>query len=331
MKRLVSLLVLVVFLIGCMSGIASANAVNAGYGEAKTAISALVSSLANVSDPEIRLNVYRHYLTYYVADDAHMDELITLVENNNLTSVDIIAALNAGGLSADEMLFLFQLIKSVPEADREAAVAQHFARGTYDIDAETAAALKDLYEELVAEDFRDTVFNEYTGLTYLDFYPFFEMFNGLFTITTENDKFVVNTIDATFANNLAQNIIAEGITEVNGVSVSEGKDVLQALISAIEDEATDAIVESIKTVLTGVNVYGSVIGDVDSDGDVDDLDSLRLAKYLAEYVLTPAITQTQLDAAAKINPNDGSTTPTAADQVKLLQHLAGWPSAVLGK
>jgi flagellar basal body rod protein FlgB len=62
-----------------------------------------------------------------------------LVESNNLTSVDIIAALNAGGLSADEMLFLFQLIKSVPETKREEAVASHLARGTYNVDAETEA------------------------------------------------------------------------------------------------------------------------------------------------------------------------------------------------
>ncbi len=257
MKKLVSLLVLVVFLVSCMSSIALAESVNASYDNAKKAVSAIVSSLEAVTDPVLRAQAYSHYLTYYIASDAHMDELIALVKADDMSSIDVIATLNAAGIAKKDMIFLFQLVKSVPEASRAEAVEAHISRTPQTLTAEEIASFERVFDELVSAEFQATIEEDY-GLTAVDFYPFFKTFDGLFIIKTEEGRLVVDTISPAFAEALGSIIEEEDIDEINGIAITQPEDLLQAIVSEIEENATEELVADFKTVLESVNAYADI-------------------------------------------------------------------------
>ncbi|NLB80050.1 MAG: hypothetical protein GX800_00200, partial [Clostridiaceae bacterium] len=198
----------------------------------------------------------------YLKTDIGIDALIEIIQDESDESPSFFKEL---AVNKDLFIFALCIIKSLPEANRVAAVDEFLAKKQYDVqDEDQQAALTDVYEALVDEEFRNMFADEH-GRNENTLLNLFSCIKGSFVLTdnaTDTDKLALESIDEdgpdSFKEKLENNL-SPLFSEINGTSTQNGESVIKAIIAAVNSGASDAMISDYKKVFDALGMYKEYI------------------------------------------------------------------------
>lgn len=335
MKKIVSIMLVCLFL---FTGVlATAFAVSADENvDFKNAdfdefINTLVGSLESVTDKDTRAARFKWYLDTIGKKDSEIDARIAELYSGSAIADTMLNDLLGGGMDKAQIRLVLEVLKSLPESERKAAIDEFYDNqengASYTLDADLDAAYKGIYDKYINASFQTTVYNDY-GLEYKDFIPLFRVITKNITLTKDSeDNLAVLSVSDAFGANILANVTA---TSINGVAIKDKYTVIDQIVgNGITDDNKGVFTDAFK----GEDAY-ELVGNVsgDAEGVVDEVDVQVLSQYVVGWTSVKTEVDadpTRLSAGAMIDPSN--ETINADDLLKLLQYLAGWPGLILGR
>ncbi|MBR5236628.1 MAG: S-layer homology domain-containing protein [Clostridia bacterium] len=229
----------------------------------------------NMPETQARRSEVFGVMSLYMSTDAGMQTLIDTVEAlsdpgyvmpENLVSIvnRLNASLGGDGLAAygDKLLFVLDVIKAIPEDNREDAINAFIAaqdaadlgssfadESKVDANAAFQAALHSVYEAFVSNEGDSNLESHGVGPnTILRLVLALQGQMMLTDAANGTEDFALKTIDSTFATRLSANV-SEHFTNINGKTDLSGTNIVKAIINAVNSATNDTIKANMKTVL----------------------------------------------------------------------------------
>ena len=344
MKKIVSIMLVCLFL---FTGVlATAFAVSADENvdftdaDFENFMSILVTSLQNVANKDTRAARFNWYLDTIGKRDSEIDARIDELFSGSAIADTMLNDLLGGGMEKEQIRLILEVLKSLPEEERAAAVDEFYSNqdnGAYyafadpdseEYDEDLAASYKGIYDHYINAEFQATVLADY-GLEYIDFVPFMRVITNHIQFTKDSlGRLCPLEVSDTFADNILANVTSDSI---NGIELVDKYTVLDILLGKFSDETTEENLDDFIGVFKGEDAY-AIIGDFNDDGRITSLDGTWMLRWIAEWeevVEEIPVDSARYNSGAMVKPDDNGLT--TGDVLKLLKYTSQWDGIILGR
>lgn len=263
-KKIVALVICLVFIFGSIAGTASIRAgalgnVNISYETIKAYIGTIEERLSALPAAE-RTKIFKIGQVYFETDQG-IDTLISIINDPSATIPEqlqgFFGLLGNYHANKDQLTFALSFIKSIDPQGRASALEGFANKIAYTgLANDEMQAFTAIYHDLVGEDFCNLLEREH-NITPAVMVTLVSCIKGTFVIT-DNEKdgpdLAYKTIDSQFGQRLRNNISAY-FDSVNSVKIDSGGAVIKAIINSLNTSLSNEMKANIKLALQGFDMY----------------------------------------------------------------------------
>ncbi len=267
--KLLSIILAVSFIAGVYLAPASVMAkglesLTISYSDVITLIGDLGEKITGIHDTQDRVDLF-YMFSDWLKSDFGINLLIDMILYAGYGESDIPEQVQLF-LEENEQKIIFFLcfIKSIDEDARETALSAFSNKDEYSstkLTQSREAALNDMYEKLVDEDVRFLLSEEH-GINAKVLLNLFSCIKGSFVLTNdENDTnklaYKANSIDSDFEDRLEANM-SEYFSAINDEPTSSAIGIINAIVGAVNEGASDSDIARYKKILTAIDMYDGI-------------------------------------------------------------------------
>jgi len=250
-----ALLLVIILVCGTFSVTAEPKSLTISYDDMISMIEKTQDTFYDLS-PEKRKEKY-DLIKDLLSGNEEIDELIEIIEDLEDEFFD--EFFNELAVNKDAFVFVLCFIKSLPEAKRQASLEDFSNKVRYGITGTQATALKEVYNELLSEAFREA-FETVHGRDEKVFLSLFSCLEGSFVLTDDKDNknkiaLKSNSVNVSFKTNLENNLTKADFLKINGQDVSDGEAVLKSIIDAVNSAAGNPMLARYKEIFEALGMY----------------------------------------------------------------------------